>query len=168
MRLFALATVVGVGVANALCTRDDQCLFGATCNLATGSCSCSFDCHDQTQVCSWSGETFDSRCHLLASACEHQRNIVERCTGPCGECDRLNVSTEQVSGEVGGTIQLRCDYNHPETPLTMISPQNRPKVLWHKNDNGNKIRVAKTYNYQVRRVDLSPYFILDQIWRWLS
>lgn len=161
MRLFALAAVaLGVG-ASALCTRDDQCLFGATCNLATGSCSCSFDCVDQARVCSWSGETFDSRCHLLASACQYQRNIVERCTGSCGECDRLNVDTEQVSGDVGGKIRLRCDYNHPETPLTMISPQNRPKVLWHKIDSGNKIRVAKTYNYQVRVVFCCPYFIKD-------
>ena len=127
-------------------------MFGATCNLTTEECSCSFECEDQQKVCAWSGETFNSRCHLLAAACENQRSIVERCTGSCGECDQIDVQTDgEQNAEVNGSVQLRCDYNHPETPLTMIAPQNRPKVLWHKVVDGNKIRVAKTYNYQVRK-----------------
>lgn len=59
---------------------------------------------------------------------------------------------------------LTCLYNHPETPITMINgkfftnkieikillAQNRPKVTWHKMTEAGEVRVAKSYNYQVK------------------
>lgn len=88
-----------------------------------------------------------------------QRSIIERCTGACSACSQINIDTADAQGYFGETIALKCGYNHPETPLTVIAPQNRPKVLWHKVlENGNKIRVAKSYNYQVlARLQCSCY-----------
>ena len=78
-----------------------------------------------------------------------QRSIIERCTGSCSKCAQINLDTADAQAYSDDSVVLKCNYNHPETPLTMIAPQNRPKVLWHKIENGNRIRVAKSYNYQV-------------------
>ena len=52
-----------------------------------------------------------------------QRNIIERCAGPCEDCAKLKSQTLEpnVLAVPNESATLTCLYNHPETPITMIN-----------------------------------------------